>query len=132
MFLCLQSELINQSFFELIHPHDIDKVKEQLASNDYVPKERYIDSKTMQLIRGTRPPPPPAHLQLRSGGRRQFICRIRQHPDAGASGESAVATTSAPAAAATATCTTSPSLGMDASADLDAARMRGGKRKAGW
>ena len=75
LFRLLQSELIGQNLFDFIHHKDISKVKDQLATNDFMPKERYIDTKTMKLIK-TRLPP--AHLQLRSGGRRMFVCRMRR------------------------------------------------------
>ena len=68
--------MIGQNLFDFLHNKDIAKVKDQLATSEHVPKERYIDTKTMQLIR-TRLPH--AHLQLHSGGRRQFICRMKRN-----------------------------------------------------
>ena len=72
----MQSELIGQNLFDFVHNKDMTKVKDQLTTNEHVPKERYIDTKTMQLIR-TRLPH--AHLQLHSGGRRQFVCRMKRN-----------------------------------------------------
>ena len=68
-------ELTGQSLFDIIHPKDMNKIKEQLTSSDVASRDRLIDSRTLLPVQGSEMNS--VMSRLHPGARRDFLCRIK-------------------------------------------------------
>ena len=68
-----QHEVFGQSFFELIHPEDVDKVREQLSGQESSNSGRILDLKSGTVKKEGQH----AAQRLHMGSRRGFICRMK-------------------------------------------------------
>ncbi|KAG9509458.1 Aryl hydrocarbon receptor nuclear translocator-like protein, partial [Fragariocoptes setiger] len=68
-----QSSLCNSSFYNWLHPEDIEKVREQLSTQDTSGSSRILDMKSGTVKKESHQ----SALRLCMGSRRGFICRLR-------------------------------------------------------
>lgn len=81
-----QDELIGQCLFDMLHKDDVSKVKEQISFISLQPKDRLVDSKTLQPIKSSHQRQSFNQIQNKlnsapqPGSRRSFFCRMRLDP----------------------------------------------------
>ncbi|XP_048583221.1 aryl hydrocarbon receptor nuclear translocator homolog isoform X2 [Nematostella vectensis] len=69
-----QNAWMNQCLYDLIHPEDVEKVRDQLSSSDSPDAGRVLDIKTGSVKRDAHG----ALSRMYSSTRRNFICRMRR------------------------------------------------------
>lgn len=68
-----QYEFQNSSFYDWVHPDDIDKVREQLSTQDMSSSSRILDMKSGTVKKESHQ----SAMRLCIGSRRGFICRLK-------------------------------------------------------
>lgn len=68
-----QYEFQNSSFYDWVHPDDIEKVREQLSTQDISNSSRILDMKSGTVKKESHQ----SAMRLCIGSRRGFICRLR-------------------------------------------------------
>lgn len=68
-----QYEFQNSSFFDWVHPDDMDKVREQLSTQDLSYSSRVLDMKSGTVKKESHQ----SAMRICIGSRRGFICRMR-------------------------------------------------------
>lgn len=68
-----QYEFQNSSFYDWVHPDDIEKVREQLSTQDMSSSSRILDMKSGTVKKESHQ----SAMRLCIGSRRGFICRLR-------------------------------------------------------
>lgn len=68
-----QYEFQNSSFYDWVHPDDIEKVREQLSTQDMQSSSRILDMKSGTVKKESHQ----SAMRLCIGSRRGFICRLR-------------------------------------------------------
>jgi len=68
-----QYEFQNSSFYDWVHPDDMDKVREQLSTQDMSSSSRILDMKSGTVKKESHQ----SAMRLCVGSRRGFICRLR-------------------------------------------------------
>ncbi|KAL3203571.1 hypothetical protein MRX96_011939 [Rhipicephalus microplus] len=70
----IRGDILGQSWFDIPHPKNIAKVKEQLFLSDLCSNERLVDAKTMLPLEGEYPQ---RQSRLCPDARRFFFCRMK-------------------------------------------------------
>ena len=65
----MQSDIVGDSFFDLVHPKDVSKIKEQLMCPETIPREQQTDNRSKTSLQ-TRNEVNQQPVKLCSGSRR--------------------------------------------------------------